>query len=267
MTALAVEGVAYRYARGDDAVLRAVNVAVARAEVLCVVGPNGAGKSTLLRVIAGIAAPEAGAVRVLGDDVSTLDRAALARRLALVPQRERVPQGLTVEQVVALGRAPHTGWFGALSGKDRAAVSEALTRCDLASVRARPFEVLSGGEQKRALVARALAQEPSVLLLDEPVASLDLGHQIAVCDLVAERATERGVAVVMVLHDLNLAARYCERLLVMRRGEAPIVEPVREVLTRERLRAVFDVDAHVGVCPDDGRPYYVPLRGRSATSR
>lgn len=261
MTALSVEDVAYRYARGEDPVLRGVRVSVTRGEVLGVVGPNGAGKSTLLRVIAGIAEPDEGAVRVLGDDVRRIDRAVLARRLALVPQRERVPQGLTVEQVVSLGRSPHTGWFGALSAKDRAVVSEALERCDLTHVRGRPFEVLSGGEQKRCLVARALSQEPAVLLLDEPVASLDLGHQIAVCDLVAERAAKGDVAVVMVLHDLNLAARYCERLLVMRRGEPPLTATVSEVLTRDRLREVFQVEAHVGTCPADARPYYVPLRG------
>ena len=261
MSALDVEEVAYRYARAESAVLREVTFSVARGETLGVVGPNGAGKSTLLRVIAGIIAPEEGSVKVLGDAVSSLRRDVLARRLALVPQREHIPRGLTVEQVVSLGRAPHTGWYGALSSRDRAAVSDALSRCDLSDDRARLFETLSGGEQKRALVARALAQEPSVLLLDEPVASLDLGHQIAVCDLVAERATSGGVAVVMVLHDLNLAARYCERLLVMRRGEAPLVATSNEVLTRERLREVFHVDAYVGACPADERPYYVPLRG------
>jgi iron complex transport system ATP-binding protein len=262
VTALSVEGVAYRYGRHEEPVLRGVSVSVAREEVLGVVGPNGAGKSTLLRLIAGIAKPDEGVVRVLGDAVGALDRAVLARRLALVLQREHVPRGFTVEQVVALGRAPHTGWFGALSQKDRAVVSDVLARCDLVGDRARPFEALSGGEQKRALVARALAQEPAVLLLDEPVASLDLGHQIAVCDLVAERAAVGGMAVVMVLHDLNLAARYCERLLVMRRGEPPIVATAAEVLTRARLREVFQVEAHVGTCPEDQRPYYVPLRGR-----
>ncbi len=262
MSALAAEGVAYRYAQGEGYVLRGVSLAVGRGEVVGVVGPNGAGKSTLLRALAGIAAPDEGAVRVLGDDARALDRAALARRLALVPQRERVPQGLTVEQVVSLGRAPHTGWFGALTARDRAVVAGALAQCDLAEFATRPFEALSGGEQKRCLVARALAQEPAVLLLDEPVASLDLGHQVAVCDVFAERASRDGVAVVVVLHDLNLAARYRDRLLVMRRGEPAIVAAAREVLTRARLREVFDVDAHVGECPDDGRPYYVPLRGR-----
>ena len=262
MSALVADALTYRYGPGEAPVLRDVSLSVAKGEVVGVVGPNGAGKSTLLRVLAGIVAPAAGSVRVLGDDVRALERTVLARRLALVPQRERVPQGLTVAQVVSLGRAPHTGWFGALSKRDHAVVDEALARCDLAGRGGRLFETLSGGEQKRALVARALAQEPAVLLLDEPVASLDLGHQIAVCDLFAERAAREGVAVVVVLHDLNLAARYCDRLLVMRAAEAPLVATVAAVLTRERLREVFDVEAHTGLCPADDRPYYVPLRGR-----
>jgi iron complex transport system ATP-binding protein len=258
VTALAASGITWRYTDGADAVLRDVSVTVTRGEVLGVVGPNGAGKSTLLRVLAGVSPPQVGTVRVLGDDVTALPRAEVARRVALVAQRERVPAGLTVHEVVSLGRAPHTGWFGVLTARDEEAVARALARCDLTGHAGRAFETLSGGEQKRCLVARAVAQEAAVMVLDEPVASLDLAHQLAVCELLTERAKE-GVAVVVVLHDLNLAARCCDRLLVLREGRAT-VDPVAEVVTRERLRAVFEVDAHVGTCPEDGRPFSVAWR-------
>ncbi len=261
MSALAAEGVTFRYGAGDEAVLRGVTLSVARGEVLGVLGPNGAGKSTLLRVLAGLVRPEAGAVTVQGDALTELPRMELARRMALVPQRETVPSGLTVEQVVSLGRAPYTGWFGGLTARDRDAVREALERCDVGALRGRPFELLSGGEQKRCLVARALAQQTGVLLLDEPVASLDLGHQIAVCDLFAARARE-GAAVVVVLHDPNLAARYCDRVMMLQRGRDARIATVAEALTRETLREVFSVETHVGVCDDDGRPFFVALRGR-----
>ncbi len=257
MTALAAEGLTWRYGDGPP-VLRGVDVAVARGEVLGVVGPNGAGKSTLLRLLGGVAKPQGGAVRVLGDDVASLPRAELARRVALVAQRERVPAGLTVREVAALGRAPHTGWFGVLGARDEEAVARALARCDLAGDGGRAFEALSGGEQRRCLVARAVAQEAAVMLLDEPVAALDLAHQLAVCELLVERARE-GVAVVAVLHDLNLAARCCDRLLVLRDGAASAA-PVAEFVTEGKVREVFEVDAHVGACPGDGRPFAVAWR-------
>lgn len=257
MSVLAAEGITWRY--GDGApVLRGVSVAVGAGEVLGVVGPNGAGKSTLLRVLGGVVAPQGGVVRVQGDDIAGLSRAALARRVALVAQRERVPEGLTVGEVVALGRAPHTGWFGVLGKRDEAAVAHALARCDLVGQSGRPFEALSGGEQRRCLVARAVAQEAAVMLLDEPVAALDLAHQLAVCELLVERARE-GVAVVVVLHDLNLAARCCDRLLVLCDGEASVA-PVGDFVTAARVRAVFEVEAHIGVCPGDGRPFAVAWR-------
>lgn len=258
--ALTAGGLTYRYRPASDAVLRDVGLSVAPGEVVGVLGANGAGKSTLLRLLAGLAAPESGAV-MLGDvDVRDIPRATLARRVAYLAQRERVAPGSTTEDVVSLGRAPHTGWLGVLSRVDREAVASAMTRCELAGFGGRAFATLSGGEQKRCLVARALAQQPAVMLLDEPVAALDLAHQLAVCDLLAERARGDGVAVVVALHELNLAARYCDRLLVLRRGAAPIVASVGDVFTRATLRELFGVRAWVETCPEDGRPFQVALR-------
>jgi iron complex transport system ATP-binding protein len=257
MTALVAEGLSWRYGSGP-LVLRAVALSLARGEVLGVVGPNGAGKSTLLRLLGGVLRRQEGVVRVLGDDTARLSPRTLARRVALVAQQERVPAGLSVREVVALGRAPHTGWWGLLGAGDEEAVTRALEQCDLVQHAERLFETLSGGEQRRCLVARAVAQEAPILLFDEPVAALDLAHQLAVCRLLVDLARQ-GAAVLAVLHDLNLAARCCDRLLVLRGGVA-YAAPVGEVVTTGRLREVFEVDAYVGQCPDDGRPFAVPWR-------
>jgi iron complex transport system ATP-binding protein len=264
VSALVASELAARYDRGPE-IFRKVSLSVARGEVLAVLGVNGAGKSTLIRVLAALVAPTAGHVEVLGDEVRTLDRRTLAQRIAVIPQREAVPAGVTVAEVVALGRAPHVGLFGALTTRDRDAVDHALARCELTSLRARTYETLSGGEQKRCLVARALAQDTPVLLADEPVASLDLAHQLAVCELIAQRAARDNVAAVMALHDVNLAARFCEQALVLHEGTATLV-PMRAVVTQDYLKKHFGVRTHVGICDEDERSFMVALRGHTPTS-
>lgn len=253
-------GVGYRYTPAGTGVLRDVSLTLLAGEVLGVVGPNGAGKSTLLRILAGLVAPTSGDVRVMDERIGSIPRAHLARRVAYVPQRERVPAGLTVEEVVSLGRAPHTGWFGVLSSRDRDAVREAMRRCEVDALARRPIETLSGGEQKRCFVARALAQETPALILDEPVAHLDVEHQFALCDLLAQGARERSLAVLVVLHDLNLAAQYCDRLLVLERARPARPEPVRDVIEPGRVREVFHVDCVTGTRPDGGGAWFVPVR-------
>jgi iron complex transport system ATP-binding protein len=253
-------GVGYRYTPAGPDVLCDISLTLHAGEVLGVVGPNGAGKSTLLRILAGLVAPSSGDVRVSGERVGDVPRSLLARRVAYVPQRERVPAGLRVEEVVSLGRAPHTGWFGVLSSRDRDAVREAMRRCEVEVHARRPIETLSGGEQKRCFMARALAQETSALILDEPVAHLDVEHQFALCDLLVRGARERSLAVLVVLHDLNLAAQYCDRLLVLERARAARPEPVRDVIEPGRIREVFHVDCVTGTRPDGGGAWVVPVR-------
>jgi ABC-type cobalamin/Fe3+-siderophores transport system ATPase subunit len=261
MTAKVLEAhnLSLRYERGE-AVLRDVSLTVERGEVLGIVGPNGAGKSSLLRVLAGITTPSEGTVTVVGDNLRTLAKSVLARRVSLVSQREQVASGMTVDDMVSLGRAPYTGWLGALSSRDRAHITEAMRWCDITHLASRDYNTLSGGEQKRCVIARALAQDTPILLLDEPVASLDLMHQSTICTLFAERARDHGVAVVVVLHDLNIAARYCNKLLVLRAGTPQPATHVTDVVSKQQLQTVFGVDSYVETCPDDGHPFHVVTR-------
>ncbi|MBI5512862.1 MAG: ABC transporter ATP-binding protein [Deltaproteobacteria bacterium] len=254
-----LEARAVRFAYDGHEVLRGVSCAVEAGGVLGILGPNGAGKSTLLRLLAGLAEPTGGMVTVGGRSVRALPRREAARAVGFVPQREAVLFGLRVRELVALGRAPHTGWFGALRPEDHRAVNEALARCDLTGLAERAYATLSGGEQKRCLVARALAQRAPWLLLDEPVAHLDLSHQLDLCELLREVTAGGDTGVGVVLHDLNLAAVYCDRVLLLRDGEAVALGTVGEVLTPPRLRETFQVEVWEAKHPD-GAPFFVPRR-------
>jgi iron complex transport system ATP-binding protein len=223
-------------------------------------GPNGAGKSTLLRVAAGLLAPVQGTVRIGGLDLARLDRRAIAQHLALVGQSESPPEGFLVREVVAMGRAPHQdGWMRERL-EDQAAVDDALARCDLAHVALRRAETLSGGEQRRVAVARALAARPRVLLLDEPAAFLDVRHRLELHDLLAGLAARGRLACIVSTHDLDAAARLADHVVLMRGGRVVAAGPPADVMTAELLRATFDVDVYVGVHPPSGHRYFVALR-------
>jgi iron complex transport system ATP-binding protein len=225
-----------------------------------VLGPNGAGKSTLVRVLAGLHRPTSGRVTLGGVDVATLDRRGVAQRLAVVPQVTDVALGFRVREVVAMGRAPFQGALLAESDADRARVTEALTRCDLWEKAERPVDELSGGEQRLVAIARALAQDAPSLLLDEPGAHLDVRHAHAVYGLVRDEVDRRGLACVAVLHDLNAAAQYADRIVLMKDGAVQADGGVDEVMTWRRLGDVFGVDLYVGVNEIEGTRYFVPMR-------
>jgi iron complex transport system ATP-binding protein len=241
--------------------LRGVSLAVAAGEIVCVLGPNGAGKSTLLRVMAGTLAAASGSVKLFGEPIMGLDRRAVARRLAVVPQVSDVAFGFTVRDVVMMGRAPHQGGWMRADGGDVAAVTRAIDRCDLAGVADGAAAELSGGEQKRVAIARALAQEPKVLLLDEPAAFLDVRHQVALFDLLAEEA-ERGLASLVVMHDFNMAAQLATRVVLMKEGRLVAVGGVDEVMTYARLKETFEADLYVGVNELTQTRFFLPMRGK-----
>ena len=243
MIQLEAKGLTLAY--GARLVLQDLDLQLSAGEVLGLIGPNGAGKTTLMRALAGLIAPRRGRVRLAGQDIARLDRRARARLLAWVPQRESAAWSLTVRQMVQLGRAPHRGWFLPYTSEDRRIVEEALQRTGLLPLQARTVDTLSGGEFQRVLLARALAQKPRVLLLDEPTASLDVHHQIDILDRVQELAAGEGLAVVMAIHDLNLAARYCSRLLLLHEGRVWGSGPPHQVLTPDNLHAVFGVRARL----------------------
>jgi len=245
------------FAYGARPALREVAFSAREGEFVGLLGPNGAGKSTLIRLVAGLLAPGAGAVRLGGLDPHAAPRRQVARVCALVPQEPRLDWPFTVRQAVMMGRAAHQGLL-ALPGKyDVGAVEGALSACDLTRLADRRLDALSGGERRRVFFARALAQEPRVLLLDEPTAFLDLAHQVAAMEM-ARVAARGGLCVVAVLHDLNQAAAACDRLVVMDAGRVVAEGPPAEVLTAERVTQVWGVPVWRGENGATGAPVVLP---------
>jgi iron complex transport system ATP-binding protein len=223
--------------------------------VIGLIGPNGAGKSTLVRAVAGLI-PSEGAILIDGTPVAVLPLRERARRIAYLPQGQSVHWPLTVERLVALGRLPHLAPFARPGAGDAAAIEQALMRTELLDLRDRPIDELSGGERARALLARALAVEAPLLLADEPLAALDPAHQIEVMALLRAEAA-RGATVIAVLHDLTIAARWCDRLLLIDQGRLVADGKPRDVLTADRIGSVYGVSAFIGEAA--GEPLIVPL--------
>lgn len=234
-----------RHPRGERDVVRDLSVGVRRGEVLALVGPNGSGKSTTLAALGGALQPRSGEVLLAGAPISTLGRRAFARRVARLPQAPACPEGLTVTELVLCGRHPHRGLLDRPRAEDRQAVGAALRRVGLAELRHRRVESLSGGERRRAWIAMVLAQRAEVLLLDEPTAALDLRQQHEVLDLLAEVNHKHGSSIVLVLHDLEQAARIAHRVAVLQRGRLYQVDAPRACIVPEMLRDVFGVAARI----------------------
>jgi iron complex transport system ATP-binding protein len=236
---------------GGREVLRGINLAMAKGEFVSLLGPNGAGKSTLLHVIAGLR-PYTGSCRLQGCEVREWRRREFARIVAVVPQSVRVEFPFTAREVVLMGRAPHAAWSGE-SAMDTAAVESAMQRADCTAFASRDFRSLSGGERQRVLLASALAQEPSLLLLDEPATFLDIQHQLLIYRLLRSMAAA-GVLVCAATHDVNLAAAFSSRVVVLNGGEIAADGSPEEVLSAALLESVFQVR---GVREDrDGRPWF-----------
>ena len=237
-------------------VLHGVSLHVDVGEVVALVGPNGAGKTTLLRVISGVLRPQRGQVLWQGKDMLHRPPRARARLVAVVPQSREGPLAFTVEQTVLLGRTPYMGWLGIPGPRDRRALEQALALADLTHLRHRRLFELSGGEQQRVLLARALAQETPLLLLDEPTTHLDLFYQAHFLGRVRRLARETHRAVLIVLHDLNLAALYADRVYLLARGRVFAQGPPTQVFTPARLEAVYGLK--VQVLPLDGTVMVIP---------
>lgn len=258
---IALEGVSVRYGEGAPA-LDDVSIEVRSGEIVAILGPNGAGKSTLLRVMAGALVPTAGAVELMGEDASPMERVRVARSVAFVTQGADVAFGFSVRDVVMMGRAPHQGSWMSASESDERAVDEALRMLDLRALSSRRVDALSGGEQKRVAIARALAQSPKLLLLDEPGAFLDVRHQLALYDLLIDLAKD-GLAVALSMHDINAAAQYASRVALLKNGKLVALGPIENVLTYRRLRETFDADLYCGVNDVTGARFFLPMRQRN----
>lgn len=255
---LAVEDLACGYARRD--VLSKVTLAVEAGTVLALLGPNGSGKTTLLRTLARLLRPHAGTVHLDGEPLWERGRRWAHRRVAIASQDDAGGSTLTVEEVVRLGRATHRGWWRPMTADDLAVIDRALVRTDLNRLRPRPIVELSAGEWQRVLLARALAQEPTVLLLDEPTAHLDLNYQVEVLDLVVDLARDGGLAVVLSLHDVNQAAVWADRIALLAEGGLLAVGTPVDVLTPEHLGRAYRCPVAVERHPVFGTPMVIPRR-------
>ncbi len=232
-------------AYGPVVALRAVSLRIGAGDMVAIVGPNGSGKSTLLRVFSGILSPAVGHACLAGRDVRDYDHRELARRVAVVPQETAVDFPFSVTEVVLMGRAPHLGRFGFPGPRDLGLAREAMERTGIGHLSRRAVQALSGGERQRAIIARALAQQPDVLLLDEPTSHLDIRHQVEIYDLMTELNAERGLTIVSVLHDLNLAAMYFRTVAMLAEGRVHSVGTPAEVLTYTAVKAVYGTEVYV----------------------
>ncbi|ACP21718.1 putative ABC transporter component (plasmid) [Sinorhizobium fredii NGR234] len=229
------------WSTGGVSILRDVSLDVVPGEFLGIVGPNGSGKTSLMSLLAGLRRPRSGRVLLDGDAVEKLGRKDIARRIALVEQQAETSERISARRAVELGRTPHLGPFTPWSARDDAIVDEAIRNVGMAELAARLWHTLSGGERQRLHIARALAQQPQILLLDEPTNHLDVGHQIGLLHLVRQQK----LTAVAALHDLNHAATFCDRVALMSGGRIVASGRPNEVLTEERIRGVFGVDADV----------------------
>lgn len=256
MTVLAVQELTVSLDRTP--VLRGVTCAAATGGWLALIGPNGAGKSTLVRATAGLV-PYGGAIMLDGVDIAALRVRDRARLIAYVPQEPVLPPDMTVEQYVLLGRTPHLGYLGGPGRQDRDRAAAALERLDVARFAGRRLARLSGGERQRVVLARALATDPKLLLLDEPTSMLDVGHQQQVLELVDRLRREGGLTVLSTLHDLTAAGQYADELVLLHEGRVVAAGPAATVLTAELIEAVYQARVSV-TAGQDGRPVVAPVR-------
>lgn len=256
--ALEATGLTVRYPSAPAPALDSVDMLVPSGALYAVLGPNGSGKSTLLRALLGMVPLVAGRAQVCGRLVADWDRRALAREVGVVTQSESVAFPITVREAVAMGRYPHLGPLQSETPTDREAVSEAMRMCDVEPLAHRFLSTLSGGEIQRTRVARAFAQEPNVLVLDEPTASLDVRHEMEILELLRASA-DRGMTIFLITHHLDLAARFADRLLLLERGRVAAEGEPREVLREETLQRVYGWPISVSDDPATGMPRVTPL--------
>ena len=267
-TVVDVDTISHFY--GGFQALRDLSFSVPRGCFFIVIGPNGSGKTTLLKTLAGIEAPASGTVKVLDRPIGAYTRKGLAQRLALVPQLSSEDFPFRVKDIVLMGRSPHLGVLGLDRETDRGIAQQAMEFTGIEPLAGRRIEQLSGGERQRVFIARAICQEPEILLLDEPTAALDLAHQVRIMDLMQQLKKDRGVTVIMVSHDVNLAAMYADRLMLMREGQMVSIGTPKEVLTYDVLEKAYGCPLLVDESPLGGVPrvtlvpsrYTYPAKGR-----
>ncbi len=256
-TALHVKDVSVGY--GERTVLDTLNVDIKRGAVTSIVGPNGCGKSTLLRTMSRLLNPTKGEIVLDGKSIHDIPTRKLATQLGLLPQSPIAPDGIVVADLVGRGRTPHQGILGRWSQQDYDIVAEALETTGISDLAERSIDELSGGQRQRVWIAMALAQRTDTLLLDEPTTYLDVKHQLDVLDLLTELNRDRGTTIVMVLHDLNLAARYSDELVAVSGGKVFAHGHPRDVITKENVKSVFGIDSVIITDPVSDQPAVMPI--------
>jgi iron complex transport system ATP-binding protein len=239
-------------------ILDDLNLVIENSEVLSLVGPNGSGKTTLIKCIDRILKPK-GSILLDGKEIESMSRQDVAKQIGYVPQSSSAPLATTVFDTVLMGRRPHIGWR--VADYDLEKVAEVLERLHLEDLAMRDFSQLSGGQKQKVLIARALAQEPSILLLDEPTSNLDMLHQLEVMETVSQLVKEKKISAVMAIHDLNLASRYSDKLVMLKEGKVYAAGEPRSLLNEANIGHVYGIEAMVMNAV--GRPYIVPLRSLS----
>jgi len=259
--ALSAERIAFAYP--GRPLFRDLSLALGAGEVAGLIGPNGAGKTTLLRILTGTLRPDAGRVLLQGEDLNRFTPRGRARILSIVPQESRTLFDYTVLEVTLMGRFAHLGLWGTEGRRDLEIAEECLAEVGMLQASSRPLNELSSGERQRVYVARALAQEPRVLLLDEPTSFLDLKHRLQIYEILEGLNRRRGLSVLVISHDLNLAARYCRRLHLLREGKLRASGSPQEVMTGDIIREVYGTDAEIGRDPRTGSPFVIPYPSSS----
>lgn len=257
---LSVAGLSTGY--GDHEVISDISLAMEGGSFFIIAGPNGTGKTTLLKCLAGLTRPNKGEVFLDGSPLPRFNRRNLARRIAFLPQTVETAFSLTVREVVLMGRAPHLGMMGFHQEKDTALAEEAMAFTDVLHLADRTIDALSGGERQRVFISRAVCQQPEFILLDEPTSALDLAHQVRVMDLMERLKIERGMGVVMVSHDLNLAAMYADTLCLIHKGQVAALGAPSEVLEKKQLETVYGCRLFVEESPVAGTLHVTPVPER-----
>ena len=254
---LVAQGLALSY--GPRKIIDSLELALTKPEIVSIIGPNGSGKSTLLKSLCRLLEPTGGAVYLDGKNINTMTGAEVAKTVAVMAQSATTPGGTTVQELVTMGRMPHRSFLAGMSNADKEAVEAAIAFTELEPLRHRLVHTLSGGERQRAWLAMALAQEPRILLLDEPTTYLDVHHQLELMELVVRLQRERKMLIVMVLHDLNHAARFSHRLIALKHGQIMADGPTETVFTEPIIEKLYDVKAVVMQVEACGRSYPVCL--------
>ncbi|MBB2973317.1 ABC transporter ATP-binding protein [Mesorhizobium sp. RMAD-H1] len=252
---------------GDKVILDGLDLDVTSGRITAIVGANACGKSTLLRAMSRLISPREGQVLLDGKSIHRMPPRQLARTLGLLPQSPIAPEGITVADLVSRGRHPHHGMLSRWTRSDDEAVADALAATRTVELADRPVDELSGGQRQRVWIAMALAQRTDLLLLDEPTTFLDVSHQVELLDLLIDLNQVRGTTIVMVLHDLNLAARYADHLVAMAGGRLHVSGRPEEVLTEETIRHVFGLQSRIITDPTSGRPIMLPIGRHRMTAQ